>query len=41
MIRVFANCPVEQTSILVQGKSKFDKWYLMPPSLKLSILRYG
>ena len=39
MVRVFANGPEDQSSIT--GWVRLKKWYLMPPCLTLSIIRYG
>ena len=41
MSRVFANGPVDQSSIPGRVIPKTKKWYLMPPWLKLSIIWYG
>ena len=37
MVRVFTNGP--ETRVL--SYQRFKKWYLMPPSLTLSIIKYG
>ena len=41
MVRVFANDPGELSSITGRVRPKFQKWYLMPPCLTLSIIMYG
>ena len=41
MVRVFANGPGELGSIPGRVIPKTQKWYLMPPCLTLSIIRYG
>ena len=41
MVRVSANGLVDRGSILGRVISKTQKWYLMPPCLTLSIIRYG
>ena len=41
MVRVFANGPVDQGPIAGRVIAKTQKWYLMPPFLTLSIIRYG
>ena len=41
MIRVFANGPGDLGSIPGRVMPKTQKWYLMPPCLTLSMIRYG
>ena len=41
MVRVFANGSGDLGSIPGQVIPKTQKWYLMPPCLTLSIIRYG
>ena len=41
MVRVFVNGLGEQGSIPGRVIPKAQKWYLMPPCLTLSIIRYG
>ena len=41
MVRVFANGPGDLGSILGRVIPKTQKWYLIPPCLTLSIIRYG
>ena len=41
MVRVFANGPVDLGSIPGRVTPTFQKWYLMPPCLTLSITREG
>ena len=41
MSRVFANDPGDRGSIPGQVIPKLKKWYLIPPCLTLSIIRYG
>ena len=41
MVRVFANGPGDRGSVPGQVIPKTQKWYLMPPCLTLSIIRYG
>ncbi len=41
MSRVFANGPRDRSSIPGPVISKTPKWYLMPPCLTFSIIRYG
>ena len=40
-VRVFANGPGDLGSIPVESYQRLKKWYLMPPWLTLSIIRYG
>ena len=40
MFRVFANGPGDLGSIQVESYQGLKKWYLMPPCLTLSIIRY-
>ena len=41
MSKVFANGLGDRSSIPGQVIPKIQKWYLMPPCLTLSIIRYG
>ena len=41
MSRVFANGPRDRDSVPRRVIPKLKKWYLMPPGLALSIIRYG
>ena len=41
MVRVFANGPGDRGSIPDRVIPKTQKWYLIPPCLTLSIIRYG
>ena len=41
MVRVFANGPGDLGSIPGRVTPKTQKWFLMPPCLILSIIRYG
>ena len=38
--RMFTNGPGDRVSILSQVIPKTQKWYLIPPGLTLSIVRY-
>ena len=40
VVRMFANSPVDRGSIPGRAIPKTQKWYLMPPCLTLSIIRY-
>ena len=40
MVRVFANGPGDRDLILGRVIPKTQKWYLMPPCITLSIIRY-
>ena len=41
MVRVFTNGREDWNSIPDQVIPKTQKWYLMPPCLTLSIIKYG
>ena len=41
MVRVFANGPGDLGSLPGRVKPKTQKWYLIPPCLTISIIRYG
>ena len=41
MSKVFTDGPGDQGSIPYQVNQKLKKWYLMPPCLRLSIIRLG
>ena len=40
-VRVFANGPGDLVQSQVESYQRLKKWYLMPPCLTLSIIRYG
>ena len=38
---MFANCPGDQGSIPVESYQRLKKWYLMPPCLALTTIKWG
>ena len=41
MSRVFANGPEDEVQSQVESYQRLKKWYLMPPCLTPSIIKYG